>query len=331
MTGGEQLALPLDFVPSKVRRHGLRDAHPRPLVSLGKRPGQPVASFRTSPQKAWRYPAIEYGRAGANIAALVLDCDDPPKLQAGLADLPPPNWIVRRVANDHAHATWTLAKPVHRYPDARLEPLEYLAAVGDYYAAAVGADPGFAGVLCHNPTPRYRSDEFATTWGREVPYSLDDLASVIPFGWQQPAHRQTGIGRNCDLFASGMAWAGERRNRSLAVLPALMTLNQGFDIPLPHGEVAATARQIEKYRARWEARCWHSPKWIARQAARGRASGRARREGSNEERKPWKAEGISRAWWYERRRRASESERVGAPPDQGALSVLVRVQSRGAA
>ena len=180
--GADQLALPLAFAPETVRTHGLRAAHPRPLVSLGKPPGRPFSSFRTTPAKAWRYPELEYGNAGSPIAALVLDCDDPHKMGLGLPDLPPPNWIVRRPANNHAHLTWTPAEPVHRYPDARIDPLRYLAWIAEYYAHVVGADPGYAGVLAHNPASIYRSP-YKTAWGRETPYALDQLASIIPFDW----------------------------------------------------------------------------------------------------------------------------------------------------
>ena len=40
--GAAQLALPLAFAPVPVRTHGLRAAHPHPLVSLGKRPSPAV-------------------------------------------------------------------------------------------------------------------------------------------------------------------------------------------------------------------------------------------------------------------------------------------------
>ena len=189
---GVQLELPLSFAPEPVRTHGLRAAHPRPLVSLGKRTGQPFTSYRTSPAKAWRFPELEYANAGSSVAALVLDCDDPEAMQRGMATLPDPNWIVWRVANDHAHPVWTLAAPVHRYPKARPDPLIYLSRIADYYTGATGADPGYSGVLAHNPAPRYRETEYRTTWGRETPYSLGDLASVIPFGWKPPGERQTG-------------------------------------------------------------------------------------------------------------------------------------------
>ena len=117
-----------------------------------------------------------------------------------------------------------------------IEPLRYLAAIGDYYAHAVGADPSYSGVLAHNPAPLMRQNEFRTLWWREAPYTLDELATVIPFGWTPPKVRQTGIGRNCDLFETGMGWAGRREYQHLPVLPALLIVNQEF------APLAATVR-----------------------------------------------------------------------------------------
>ena len=299
-----QLQLPLDFAPELVRGHGLRAAHPRPLVSMGKAPGRAFTSYRVSPSRAWSFPEIELARAGSSIAALVLDCDNPKAMAMGMADLPEPNWTTWRTSNHHAHPAWALETPVHQYPQARIRPLQHLARIGDFYTQAVGADPGYAGVLSHNPCPRYRDTVFTTTWGREAPYTLSQLAEVIPFGWSAPTVRQTGVGRNADLFESGMRWAGKRTNMELEVLPALMVANQQFTHPLPLSEVQATARSIEKYRARWAARGGHSRRWKEKQSARGRRSGEVRRVGSAEATRPWEAEGISRRTWY--RRRAAE-------------------------
>ena len=177
---------------------------------------------------------------------------------------------------------------------------------------AVAADPGYAGVLAHNPASIYRSP-YKTTWGRETPYALDQLACVIPFNWEPPSVRQTGVGRNVDLFEAGIRWAGQAANSALPLLPALMVVNQDFEHPLPLSEVQATARSIEKYRKRWAARGWHCPRWIARQAARSaKQTGKARKrsvspEGSNEARRPWDAEGVSRATWYRRRKVGRET------------------------
>ena len=177
----------------------------------------------------------------------------------GVCDLPPYSWLVLRPANDHAHIVWCLDEPVHRYPAARIDPLRYLAGIAEYYAHAVGADPAYSGVLAHNPAPQFKGP-YRTTWGREEPYTLDQLASVIPFNWEPPTVRQTSVGRNVDLFEAGMRWAGRRANACLPVLPALHTVNQDFAHPLPLSEVQATARSIEKYRKRWASRGWHSPR-----------------------------------------------------------------------
>ena len=183
---------------------------------------------------------------------------------------------------------------------------------------AVGADPGYTGLLGHNPACRFKSP-YRTTWGREAPYTLDQLATVIPFNWEPPSVRQTGVGRNVDLFEAGIRWAGRRANVDLPLLPALMIVNQDFAHPLPMSEVQATARSIEKYRSRWAARGWHTPRWIARQAARGRASGEARRKDCFEATRPWEAAGVSRRTWY-RRRKAERESGTRTNTDKGSLA-----------
>ena len=245
-------------------------------------------------------------------------------MRAGICDLPPANWIVQRVSNGHAHAVWTLADPIHKYSTARVEPLRHFARIAEYFAETLGADPGYSGLLAHNPQPKFRDEDFRTAWGREAPYSLDQMASVIPFNWSPPSVRQTGVGRNVDLFEAGLRWAGRQANAATGVLAALNVANQDFDHPLPSCEIAATAKSIEKYRKRWAAHGWHCPKWILRQAARGKAGGiksgetkRARGvqgpqrqsagAGSNESLKPWEAEGIDRATWYRHRRKAHKA------------------------
>ena len=98
------------------------------------------------------------------------------------------------------------------------------------------ADPAYSGVLAHNPAPLFKGS-YRATWGREEPYTLDHLAAVIPFNWEPPSVRQTGVGRNVDLFEAGCRWAGRPMNKNLRVLPALMTVNQDFAHPLPLSEV----------------------------------------------------------------------------------------------
>ena len=160
--------LHLDFAPDPVRAHGLRAAHPRPLVSMGKRAGRPFRSWRTSPEKAWKYPELEYGNAGSSIAALVLDCDKPRAMACGLFELPPPNWIVRRPANNHAHVAWTLAEPVHRYPQhesTRCDTSPGSPNISPLPQTRTRAMPGCSPTTRH-AAPSRPTRRFGAAWGR---------------------------------------------------------------------------------------------------------------------------------------------------------------------
>lgn len=279
----EQQDLFIDGIPEVVRGHGLSAIHPYPLVSRGKGGGQ-FSSRRVPRARAWQFPELQIPHAGSVYGALALDIDRrQPAQDAILAGaVPIPNWQVIRKSNGHRHVVYALADPVHRYDHARRGPLEYLAWVEAYYIAVLGADPGYNGILSHNPYLAAYAPEspYMTRWGRRQPFTLDELAEVIPIGWTPPKPRPGPIGRNVDLFNGLMQWAGRAENRGLCVHTAAVVLNQGFADPLPGTEVQATARSVEGYRRKWIAHGWHSPRFRARQSARGRASGQARRTAS---------------------------------------------------
>ena len=277
---------PIDFAPAKVRAHGLRDAHARPLVGRRRGATRDLSTWRTSPQRAWNLPFIEL-RTANSYPAVLLDCDDPEHLVDAISRhlVPEPSWMVTSRGSGRSHVVFALACPVHRYPEARPHPLRLYQRVVDYYTAVAGADPGYVGVLTRNPMAA-ADPSTATTWGSRDPFSLQQLAEVIPSGWQAPRVALSGVGRNVDTFLSLMKWAGREENRGLAVLPVAEAINEHYAHEgrgrLPISEVRATAKSVEGYRRQWESRGWHRPSWIARQEARGRVggfmSGKARRE-----------------------------------------------------
>ena len=252
-TQGE-LELGLDFVPSIVREHGLRDAHLRPLVA--RRKGQ---SFRVHARDAWGFPSLEL-RAGNSWPAVTLDCDLPTvvdalhALKSNLA-LPVPNVVVERVSNGHCHASWFLSRPVHRGESARAAPMLKLGRVSEFYRQTLEADAGYAGVLTHNPLEEtHRAGEFRTHWGHKCGRSLDELAEPIPRGWRLPARSTTEAGRNCALFGGLMLWAGSPFNLEFEVLAVARATNDGLDVPLGDSEVAGLAKSVERYRRSWIAK-----------------------------------------------------------------------------
>ena len=271
----DQYEIALQAVPDQVRGHGLQAAHVAPRV--GRKTDAGFWSGRVPASHAWLYPYIVMQDAGAVWVLLALDCDDRAAMGAGLSDLPPTNMMVRTPRG--AHLYWCLAVPVAKHMNARQGPETYLQRVAEFFAFAVQADPAFSG-LGRNPA----HPDADVIWGREQPYTLDQMATIIPFGWKKPKVSNTAIGRNRDMFTAGMKFAGQWRNRDLPVLTALHSVRDevcgnypNADHPYGLNEMEATAKWIERQRQGWLRNGWHKPAWIERQAARGRISGKARR------------------------------------------------------
>ena len=225
--------LGIDYAPAKVRAHGLREAHSYPLVSQGKRSsGEHSASFRVPAAEAWDFPEIEL-RAGNSWPSFVLDVDGRNSLNriveaVDKAEIRTPNWTVTRKGSGGTHAVYNLARPVHRGKAARKGPLAALARVSEFYADKLIADSGYTGVLTHNPMSSAHGPGFVTNWFHREPYSLPQLGEVIPMGWRRPQVSRTGVGRNCDLFLSLMAWAGCPENSGNDCLAAAHVIKPVF-------------------------------------------------------------------------------------------------------
>ena len=254
----EQLRLPgIEFTPPKVRAHGLREAHTRPLVSRGKKSnGTHGASWRVPAASAWQYPEVEL-RAGNSWPCLVLDMDGANALERLVYNVEKgnvlePNWAVTRKDGGGTHAVWTLAQPVHRGASAKAKPIRALSRVSEFYSHTLEADPDYRGVLSHNPMSAAHGPQFVTNWLHRKPYRLAALAEVIPFGWTIPTVRETAVGRNCALFDALMRFAGSPDNAGHDLFSVAMAINQQFPKPLERvSEVRGIARSVEKYRARW--------------------------------------------------------------------------------
>ena len=284
-----QLTLPgIEFAPRQVREHGLVEAHTWPLVSNGKVQGVVQASFRVHASVAWSFPSLELRSAKA-WPVVCLDCDGTggySRLMLAVQDrdIPCPNWVVYR-GSGGAHGVWCLARPVLRGESARARPLRLLTRATEYMAQKVEADAGYGQVLSHNPMVPVPARRLQTEWLRRRAYLLQELAEIVPFGWQRPAVPSTGIGRNCSLFEAGMTWAGSPSNLGVPVLPALVSINAEVarkhgKPPLDVGEVSGIARSVERYRARWIAagRFYTKAERSSWGQARGVRSGQARRK-----------------------------------------------------
>ena len=266
-------------IPKQLRQHGLEFMTADPLVSEGKRTAQ-YACFRTTAAQAWDFPEIEL-RSDYFVPAITFDLDHPNshELAAGLLhdrQIPLWNWLAVSLENGHAHMGIALKAPVLTGPNARRTPMQWLARISDYLTHTLGADGGYSQRLTHNPL-KYR-----TAWGRKQGYSLAELGAFVPTSWRKPRRVESAIGRNCSLFESALKWAGEMANAGLDVMPVLQSINSEYDNPLPQSELKTICKSVERYRARWQAQGWHSQTFLDKQRARGRASGKARRNARQE-------------------------------------------------
>ena len=267
-----KLHQPLLFAPSELLACGLRDAHTQPLV--GRRTGDGVRSWRTSPALAWQWPLVEWSRTGNSYAALGFDCDSRDAVERaaascmGAGDLPTPNVYATRTATGHAQIFYLLDRPVHRGDHARAKPLRLLARSSEYYRATFGSDTGYTGVLSSNPV----HGDYQTSYPRSDPYTLADLASWIPKGWRVPRPATTAEGRNNELFAALCKLA--LRCSDDGLLQWARTINSEFAVPLADAEVRVTWGSVCRYRARWRVH-GHQQAWLWKQAARGKRGGLA--------------------------------------------------------
>ena len=113
------------------------------------------------------------------------------------------------------------------------------------------ADPGYTGVLTHNPMAAAHGSGFVTSWGRRKPYRLDELAEVIPFGWRIPRIPRTAEGRKTGLFQALMKFAGKPEHAEHYLLAVTMATNQTFSPPLEQSHVRSVAKSVTLCRARW--------------------------------------------------------------------------------
>lgn len=271
--------LPYLHLPVLLREHGVAEAHARPLVGR-RREDDTIRSWRTSPARAWIQPLVEWSRTPTSIVALAYDVDGREAVERlGTANLgggttPQPNIAIYRKLTGHAHAIYTLRRPVLRGAAARPFPLAVLGRISEWVRVQLQADSGFAGVLVSNPV----HDDYETVWLRPAAYALDELRAYIPRGWRQPRPPRTDAGRNAEIFHSLMRYAGSPDRTETDIRHYAEQLYADLDILLPHSftsaELRAIVKSVLRYRDEWRARGWNTPKWVRRQANRGRRNTR---------------------------------------------------------
>jgi len=212
--------------------------------------------------------------------------------------LPPPSWAAVNRENGHAHLVWGLSAPVLvDSPDLKQGPLRYLCAVESAFRARLQADQGYSGLITKNPAhPLWK-----TLRGPRLGYELGELADWVDLPKHLPKRKpeEVGLGRNVTVldwlrhyaYRQIRHYKGDVRNFVLwqsHLNNKALERNGDFPYPLDGREVWHIAKSVSKWvwhkfdleasDARFSALQAYRGKQNTpeTQAAKGRASGKAR-------------------------------------------------------
>ena len=170
------------------------------------------------------------------------------------SNLPAPYWTTQNPENGHAHICYKLEIPLHTSEFSSIKAIKYAQAVYYAYALKLGADLSYSQLITKNPLhPQHRT----TYWTKQA-YSLDYLADFVELPKKLPKKLEVvGLGRNVTTFEKGRRWAytairdymhhNSSHEWEQAVKTHMEAINAGFEVPLPHSEVKATAKSIAKW------------------------------------------------------------------------------------
>jgi hypothetical protein len=171
-----------------------------------------------------------------------------------------PSFVVVNPSNGHAHYIYLLRGwiRVDGTNPTQLAAVRYFAAIEHAYTRALHADPGYAGLVQHNPFAAC----YETFNGRDEPYSLRELASFVEL--PRLASRRTAEirtdGRNVETFDRLRYWAygaiaeyrcGSRETweevvdaRAQAIAVEVRAAHPAASHPFSDQEVRATAKSV---------------------------------------------------------------------------------------
>lgn len=235
---------------------------------------------------ALKYPYIQANPPHMRVWS-IFDVD---RAGGGLAwedsGLPPPAWASINKENGHAHLVWGLTVPVLvDSPDMRQAPLRYLCAVESAFRAKLNADSGYSGLITKNPShPLWR-----VLRGPRMSYDLGELAEYVDLSKHTPKSKpeEIGLGRNVTVFEwlrhyayrhirhyktdvrNFVLWQTHLNNKALE-------RNGDFQNPMDGREIWHIAKSVSKWTWNKFDLANSDAKFSSHQAARGKASGRAR-------------------------------------------------------
>jgi hypothetical protein len=264
--------------------------------------------FRKKTDRANSYAYIGYNPPNVT-RYIVLDLDYDNALSAYEDhNAPLPQFIIKNPVNGHCHYIYQLKDPVTFYGKSKSAPIRLLTATEQALTALLEADKGFTGYLAKNALSRHHETYITGV----KPYTLNDLSRNLDLerieNLNEPINDHT-YGRNSGTFnavrkpAYKIAWNLNYTQLYKECLALAEAHNARYDKPMSYNEVKGIAKSIAGY-------C-KSPAYMRSlseiQAAKGAKGGKIskRKPVATSERtvKPWLKLGISRATYYNRKKK----------------------------
>lgn len=271
---GRQYELALPMVPRPLRAAGIRSAHAAPRC--GSLHGGRLRIHREAAERAWRKSHIDVADGGSAVTCISVPTQPAYALPEGV---PEPNLEV--VANTRGEAAkfwlWVLQDEIHKYRGSRVKPLLQAGRLAEcLYQRCGGIGAGLYRDLVRNPARPGRG--VTVTYRAPAGFTLSELADAVK-GMRTPRVRRTLAGQHADLMRHACRDFGRlNAMRHHRVLPWMLSLREANGLNLvDDAEVSQMASWLEDMRRGWERR-GHAPRFLARQAWKGRRSGHRRRE-----------------------------------------------------
>lgn len=217
---------------------------------------------------------------------------------------PPPTFIALNRSNGHGHAGYRLAAPVTAFGKSSRDAMRFFEDVERGLCHKLGADRSYSGYLVKNPlSPRWETD-----WQSVAPYDLARLNDCLDKSDKRrtPKAEESAIGRNVGLFDAlreeaykeclALKKAGKSRDEFALMLRKVAdATNACFQIRLSNAEINGIVRSV----AKWTWATFTPAKFSRIQ--RVRVLKRWAKVETLTASQPWKADGVSRSTWYQRR------------------------------
>ena len=168
------------------------------------------------------------------------------------ANLPIPSYVAINPSNGHYHLAYAISA-VFTTENARVHPLEYLAAIERTYTRLLNADANYVGLMTHNPL----HEKWQTIVFHYHEYSLSELQNGMKLDpKEKKAVNLSGYSRHIDLFDTLRFAAYARVVDSNVDYDTLYselleiadkTNGEHFNAPLPSSSLRAVSKSVAKY------------------------------------------------------------------------------------